>query len=88
MSEVDNPGATCDLCKASLADGRRWVLLNRYGVGANKRNALVSVKPGETNIWDVSDEKNAFATGALLCYPACLLTWIEGKLIEIESVPI
>lgn len=77
----------CDFCKESLADNRKWVLLNRYGIGTGHKSALVSIEPDGQYIWDVENVDQECVSAVTLCYPTCLLTWIEGKMVEVDATP-
>ena len=79
--------ARCDLCDA-LIEGRPWILLNRYGVGNDRGHVLVEGlnEDGDYD-WSPKGENGTdsdIATGAILCWPTCVLTWIEGKMIASE----
>lgn len=77
----------CDLCHQD-AGLKPWVLLNRYGYGTGRCRGMSEVynQDGEY-YWEVGDDLDAeqeSVTGALLCFPECLKTYIEGKMIEAD----
>ncbi len=79
----------CDLCSEEIA-GRRWVLLNRYlvGSGSCRRGSEGVDEEGEC-IWEVGSDEEGMetyldVTGPVLCFPGCLLLWIEGAMTDVD----
>ncbi len=77
-------GSCCDLCGQDVAN-RPWVLMNRFviGSGTNKRYAEWLSNDGQP-CWDIAEDGNEQVGGTLLCTTPCLLTWIEGHIIDLD----
>lgn len=75
----------CDLCGADIVAGKRWVLLNRYGVGSGSSCVLTEGRNGNDDYeWDRGEEW--LASGPLLCFPGCLSQWVEAKMAEGDAM--
>ena len=76
----------CDLCGNDTAK-RPWVLLNRFGYGTGLCRGMTEIRVDGEYHWEVGDDLDAqeeVATGRLLCFPHCLQTYLEGKMIEAD----
>ena len=75
---------SCDWCGSDLSKkGKRWVGLNRHVVNCEHGWVMVSCEgDGDDYKWDQHDSRY---TCSMLCYPDCLLTWIEGEIIELSG---
>ena len=70
----------------SDADGVPWVVLNRFVVGSGASYSATSVLTDDDYVWETSaegDEKDS-VSGYLLCFPSCLQTFIEGRMLEAD----
>lgn len=83
----DRDECMCDLCHKDTSD-KPWVLLNRYGYGTGRCRGMSEAHSSEDEYhWDVGDnldEVEEVVTGVLLCFPGCLQTFLEGKMIEAD----
>lgn len=79
-------GSCCDLCGCDLELGGPWIGLNRYVLGKGPAHTLSSVLIADQYVWEPGEEDGDEEcwTGHLLCWPTCLLAWIEAQLIEVE----
>lgn len=68
----------CDLCGIPLNRKINWVGLNRWVV-SSKRTEMMS-EDGSSYVWEPED--SAF-TGITLCFPACIMQWLESEVIEL-----
>lgn len=84
---TNNDGRTCALCHQPIAR-QPWVLLNRYGIGTGDCRGMCEIlDPRGQYFWDVGEDLDAtpeVASGAVLCFPACLNLYIEGKMVAAD----
>ena len=77
----------CRLCGADL-EAKAWVLLNRYMYGTGRcRGATESLNDDGDYEWEVGADLDAEAevvSGPVLCFPGCVQTFLEGKMIEAD----
>lgn len=69
--EEDDGHAHCALCNA-IPDRFLWLV--EFAVGFRDHDTMVRTGP--------QDEE--CRGGPFLCYPGCVVAWLEGKLIEAE----
>lgn len=78
--------STCSVC-GEVIGSQPWLLLNRYGVGTGPGGArcLTEIVIDEEYIWEQGgwDEED-YASGAVVCWPDCAYTYIEGKMIQVQ----
>ncbi len=76
----------CDYCGEHVGYDKPWVLLNRYGVGTGSKRCLSEIVTDGEYLWEVDEDTgDVEAGGALLCWPQCLHSWIEGKMIQVDA---
>lgn len=77
----------CEFCGEDVSV-RPWVLLNRFGFGSGKVRGMCEMLNEDDDCeWDVGEDLDVEAevvSGPVLCFPRCLQTFIEGKMIEAE----
>ena len=77
----------CVMCGCDVG-GRPWVVLNRVCFGSGKAYAQVEFRNDDDEyVWsqegfDGSDQ-NALS-GKVACFPLCLQSFIEGRMLEAE----
>jgi len=72
-------GVRCELCGEDTSH-KKWVSLNRYALGDGDDSMMVQPETDRYE-WRMAED-GAAATGVVLCFLGCLLTWIEGEMIE------
>lgn len=71
----------CAMCGKTVRR-RRWIALNRYCLSNGRVKNVFEARDGKDEyLWE---PETSSCTGALLHYPECLLTWLEGKMIEVD----
>jgi len=85
-TDDDDRYNVCDLCGESVAD-KQWVILNRFLVGTGRGRCMSEVHNSDDEyLWMPGDETDSddYVTGTLLCFPVCLTTWLEGKMVSVD----
>lgn len=70
----------CSMCGKTVRR-RRWIALNRYCLSNGRVKNTVEGLNGNEYLWEPSASE---CSGARLHYPECLLTWLEGKMVEVD----
>jgi len=78
----------CAICKQDV-EGRPWILLNRYVCSSGQSYVINEVLNEYGNYaWDVVEEPDGEAeddvTGTVLCFPQCMVTYLEGQMIQAD----
>lgn len=94
MSEYEDEEkqeSRCVVCDGPLGTGHGpWVMLNRYGFGTgnNRRMAEITHNGDDDSYeWDMTDfaaEGVMHASGLLMCFPGCMVTFLEAEMIEAD----
>ena len=85
----------CEVCQRDLgqhggSEVQPWVLLNRYGLGTGRSRGLTEVQNSDCEyLWDVGEfgegvGDDQAVTGALVCFPGCLTTYLEAKMVAVD----
>lgn len=80
------------MCGEPLS-GKDSILMNRYVLTTRKKSLMVEVRqqedaePKAVYRWPDLDGDDECGTpsGARLCWPSCMLQWIEGELIALAA---
>lgn len=78
----------CAVCAEPLTG--RWIILNRYAIGTGKSRRLAEGRGNDDEyLWEMTDDEDPEgeeerATGHGMCYPNCLLTFIDATMIETD----
>ena len=86
MSDQNRAKARCCMCGEPVMADTQWVSFNRIAIGRGGKRALLEYQHGDQRIsyrWDLD---TLDASGLLLCWPHCAMTWLEGELIEHDWV--
>ena len=77
----------CDFCGEALL-GKPWVVLNRAVFGSGNSYAMSEFQNDRQECaWSHAHENEdgePVASGPALCFPSCLTTFIEGRMIEAD----
>lgn len=64
------------------------MLLNRYGFGTGKCRCMTECRNGDNDYeWTVGEDLDAereVVSGPVLCFPSCLQTYLEGRMIHAD----
>lgn len=64
------------------------MLLNRIAYGTGRCRGCSEFQDGDgVYRWEVGDDldiEEEVVTGPVLCFPTCLVHWLEGKMIEAD----
>lgn len=75
------------MCGEPVMRETQWLCLNRIAIGRGGKRALLEYQgggsPKVSYRWSLD---NLDASGTLLCWPHCAMTWLEGELIEHDWV--
>lgn len=77
----------CRFCGASV-EHTPWVKLNRIAFGTGRCRCASEFHNDDGDyIWEVGDDLDAqeeVVTGPVLCFPDCLQTYLEGRMVEAD----
>jgi hypothetical protein len=86
--DAEDPRNRCCVCGKVLGTDGPWVQLNRVVVGTGKNSRSSSFQnPAGEYLWEVPEDRDDwYVTGPILCFPACLVSYFEGEMVEIDWV--
>ncbi len=75
----------CNYCNGDIQQDQQWIGLNRIALGRGKKPCLLEFHGKERSgyRWDIDHLQ---ASGCVLCWPHCAMSWLEGELIEHDWV--